>query len=64
MQLCITFNSRALPYRRSEHGGRREMVVQAHRILYRVLPDTGSNDTAGDVEILRVFGPAQDRDEG
>jgi plasmid stabilization system protein ParE len=32
------------------------------RALYRVTPDTGSNDTAGDVLVLRVFGPGQDRE--
>jgi hypothetical protein len=31
--------------------------------LYRVVPDTGRNDTAGDVLVLRVFGPGQDRDD-
>jgi plasmid stabilization system protein ParE len=31
------------------------------RALYRVRPDTGRDDTAGDVRVLRVYGPAQDR---
>jgi len=47
-------------YRRSEHGGRREMIVRGHLVVYRLRPDTGSNQTAGDVEVLRVFGPGQD----
>jgi len=32
-----------------------------YRALYRVTPDTESNATAGDVQVLRVFGPGQDR---
>jgi hypothetical protein len=27
----------------------------------KVRPDTGRNETAGDVIVLRVFGPGQDR---
>lgn len=33
-----------------------------YRALYRVHPDTSLNDTAGDVRVLRVYGPGQDRD--
>ena len=29
--------------------------------IYRVDPDSGSNATAGNVTVLRVFGPGQDR---
>jgi hypothetical protein len=36
------------------------MIVQGHLVVYRLLPDTGSNQTAGDVEVLRVFEPGQD----
>jgi hypothetical protein len=32
-----------------------------YRVLYRLDPDTGSNDTAGDIRVLRVFGPGQNR---
>jgi hypothetical protein len=32
------------------------------RALYRVVPDTGRDETAGDVRVLRVFGPGQSRD--
>ena len=31
------------------------------RALYRVAPDTGSDSTAGDVRVLRIHGPGQDR---
>ena len=31
------------------------------RALYRVAPDTGSDATAGDVRVLRVYGPGQER---
>ena len=36
------------------NGGYRAMY-------YEVRPDTGRNDTAGDVHVLRVFGPGQSR---
>jgi hypothetical protein len=29
--------------------------------LYEVIPDTGRDDDAGDVRVLRVYGPGQDR---
>jgi plasmid stabilization system protein ParE len=32
-----------------------------YRALYEVIPDTGRNDSAGDVRVLRVCGPGQDR---
>jgi plasmid stabilization system protein ParE len=31
------------------------------RVLYEVDPDTGRDETAGDVRVLRVYGPGQDR---
>ena len=44
------------------HSGIRELPSHGgYRVLYRVIPDTGHDDTAGDVRILRVFGPGQDR---
>jgi hypothetical protein len=30
--------------------------------MYRVVTDTGRNETAGDVLVLRVLGPGQSRD--
>ena len=33
-----------------------------HRALYEVIPDTGRDQTAGDVLVLRVFGPGQSRE--
>ncbi len=44
-----------------DHEGVRERPVEGYRVLYRVEPDTGRNDTAGNVLVLRVFGPGQDR---
>jgi len=44
-----------------DHPGRRRRVVGEYVILYRVEPDTGNDKTAGDVLILRVFGPGQDQ---
>lgn len=44
--------------------GRREFTVERYRVVYRVTPDTGRDSTAGDVVVLRVFGPGQDRSGG
>ena len=45
-----------------QHLGVRELPCDGgYRALYEVLPDTGRDQTAGDVRILRVFGPGQDR---
>jgi plasmid stabilization system protein ParE len=33
-----------------------------YRVMYEVYPDTGRDETAGDVVVLRVFGPGQSRD--
>jgi plasmid stabilization system protein ParE len=45
-----------------QHPGVRELPCDGgYRALYEVIPDTGRNETAGDVRILRVFGPGQDR---
>jgi plasmid stabilization system protein ParE len=46
-----------------QRPGTREMAAGGHRVVYAVTPDTGSNRTAGDVMVLRVFGPSQSRDE-
>ncbi|MFL5198485.1 MAG: type II toxin-antitoxin system RelE/ParE family toxin [Microvirga sp.] len=43
------------------HAAAREFTVAGYRVIYAVKPDTGENATAGDVEVLRVFGPYQDR---
>ncbi len=44
------------------HPGVRELPCPGgYRAFYRVTPDTGSDATAGDVRVLRVFGPGQDR---
>lgn len=45
-----------------QHSGVRELPCDGgYRALYEVAPDTGHNETAGDVRVLRVFGPGQDR---
>jgi len=44
------------------HRGVRELpCTGGWRALYEVDPDTGHNATAGDVRVLRVYGPGQDR---
>ncbi len=48
-------------YAKGDHAGTREAPVVGHRIVYRVFPDTDDNATAGDVLVLQVFGPGQDR---
>jgi len=50
-------------YPACDHPGVREMPAEAgHRVMYVVEPDTGSSDSAGDVLVLRVFGPGQSRE--
>ena len=44
------------------HEGVRELPCGGgYRALYEVAPDTGREETAGDVTVLRVFGPGQSR---
>ncbi len=45
-----------------DHPGVRELpCAGGYRVIYRVHPDTGRNETAGNIQVLRVFGPGQDR---
>ena len=45
-----------------EHLCVRELPCEGgYQALYEANPDTGRSDTAGDVRILRVFGPGQSR---
>jgi plasmid stabilization system protein ParE len=46
---------------RGEIAGKRERVVEGHTIVYSVDPDTDDSRTDGDVYVLRVFGPGQNR---
>ncbi len=44
------------------HSGVRErLCAGGWRAFYEVDPDTGRDDTAGDVRVLRVYAPGQDR---
>jgi plasmid stabilization system protein ParE len=44
------------------HPGVRELPCDGgYRVLYELHPDTGRSETAGNVRVLRVFGPGQDR---
>jgi plasmid stabilization system protein ParE len=46
-----------------DHPGVRELPCEGgYRVLYEVHRDTGRNDTAGEVRVLRVFGPGQSRE--
>jgi hypothetical protein len=43
-----------------QYPGVRELpCTGGYRALNRVAPDTGRDQTAGDVQVLRVFGPGQ-----
>ena len=45
-----------------DHPGVRELpAAGGYRVFYKIEPDTGRDDTAGDVRVLRVYGPGQDR---
>jgi plasmid stabilization system protein ParE len=44
-----------------KRAGTRKLSVEGYVIIYRVMPDTGDNHTAGYVTILRVYGPHQNR---
>ncbi len=54
---------RSDPYRwpAGEHAGTRDRTVAEHRIVYRIIGESRSGDA--EVEVLRVFGPGQSRDE-
>jgi plasmid stabilization system protein ParE len=49
-------------YPEGEHPDTREMPCEEHRVVYAVDPDTDDNETAGDVQVMRVFGPGLARD--
>jgi hypothetical protein len=36
-------------------------IAGGYRVFYKVETDTGRDETAGDVRVLRVYGPGQDR---
>ncbi len=40
----------------------RMLVCEGHRILYTLAPDTGITSTAGEVVLIRIFGPGQSDD--
>ena len=45
-----------------DHPGVRELpAAGGYRVFYKVEPDTGRDDIAGDVRVLRVYGRGQDR---
>ena len=46
-----------------QHQSVRELPCDGgYRALYEVHPDTGRDDSAGDVQVPRVFGPGQSRE--
>lgn len=46
-----------------DHAGARELPCQGYSVMYELQPDTGRTEDAGDVFVLRVFGPGQDRSD-
>ena len=49
-------------WRFGRHAGVRERPVEGYLIMYTVVPDTSDNRTAGNVDVIRIFGPFQSRD--
>lgn len=45
------------------HGVRELPCDGGHRVFYEVMNDTGINTTAGDVRVLRIYGPGQSRED-
>jgi plasmid stabilization system protein ParE len=45
-----------------EYPGTRKLTIEDHAVIYRLQPDTADAATAGDVYVLRVFGPGQVRE--
>lgn len=46
---------------KGEESGTRQRIVEEYTIIYFVDPDTNDRSTAGDVYVLRVYGPGQGR---
>jgi plasmid stabilization system protein ParE len=60
----LTGINRLVLHPAGQHTGVREMPCDGgYRAFYEVTPDTGRSETAGDVRVLRVFGPGQDRSQ-
>jgi plasmid stabilization system protein ParE len=45
---------------RGDMPGTRQCVVKGYTIVYSVHPDTSETRSAGDIYVVRVFGPGQD----
>jgi plasmid stabilization system protein ParE len=48
-------------YPPGDEPGTRQAFCEGHVVIYEVDPDTLDNASAGDVLVLRVFAPGQDR---
>jgi hypothetical protein len=46
---------------KGEQPGTRQRVAEEYTIIYSVDPDTNDQVTAGDVYVLRIYGPGQSR---
>ncbi len=44
-----------------ENSAYRQIVVHGYIFYYRIMPGAGGSATAGDIEIVDIFGPGQDR---
>jgi len=45
----------------SEEPSVRERVVEEHTVIYRVQNDFGAAEQAGDIEVIRIWQPGQNR---
>jgi|SRR5579883_827136 plasmid stabilization system protein ParE len=47
---------------KGDEPGTRQFVVEKHVVVYSVVPDTNDRHAAGDVYVLRIYGPGQSRE--
>ncbi|MDV2984304.1 UNVERIFIED_CONTAM: type II toxin-antitoxin system RelE/ParE family toxin [Methylobacteriaceae bacterium AG10] len=62
---AVILELRAAPLRWpvGEHEGIREAAAGGYRILYEIRSGPSRSESEGDVIVLRVFGPGQDRSD-
>jgi plasmid stabilization system protein ParE len=51
------YAGRAIP----QNPAYRQLIVAGYVLIYRIDPDTGRAETAGDIEIVDVFGTGQEQ---
>ena len=58
----LSYTVEALDDLHAVAGWLTQLGAGGYRAMYEVVPDTGRSATAGDVMVLRVYGPGQSRD--